>query len=462
MADQNRTSNIQGQHKAEFNLPYRSGKDKPKSLPYAPKSVHVTSPFMLGTIDVRWDNPADYFQNNGLQVLGVNIYRAFDAPHANFRLATLSPVSSLSWRDQTQEVYVHQEDVLSRLNPGLNAEKEWFFHTDHKKIISPENNDTKSATVHDIKVEVDRGDGVWTEVIPFKIYPEEGLVYLNRNKTYDPVKNTIVDPVLPDLLEGGIRVSYYYLNGLIATDINRKIFYKVTTVAYDLDKDETIETPLDEVEAMSLYDMERIDWIWAEAIRRNKWLLEQTGDRVKLFLRKWNGQKCACYNETYGYSKGVGSNRPCQICYGTGYVGGYEGPFDILIAPPETEKAVNLMDAGLHVSYDWNTWTGPEPLLNERDVIIRSNNDRFFVIRPNYQGSRGATYQQHFSLAQVDQSDPVYTIPVEGGSLVTPPGWNAYREGRESDASPQIPIKPDKIPGSVPIGRTVTFENITT
>jgi len=458
----NTTSNIQGQGRPLFNLPYRSGDDKPKSLPLPPRSVNVTSPYLIGVIDVRWDNPAAYFQNNGLQVLGVNVYRALDAPQGTYELATQQPISSLSWRDQTQEVLVTQEDALSRLNPGENAEKTWFFHTSHKKVIHPGSNDLKATTVQDVLVEVDAGDGMgYVPVIPWKIYADEGLIFLNTNRTYDPVTNSYKKPVLPDLLSGGIRVTYYYLNGLIANDMSRKIYYKVTTVAHDFDKNEDIETPLSECEAISLYDMEKIDWIWAEAIRRNHWLLEQTGDRVKLFLRKWNGQRCSCYNDVYGRSKGVGTDRSCMICYGTGYVGGYEGPFDIIIAPPETEKAVNLMDAGLHITYDWNTWTGPEPLLNDRDVIVRSNNDRFYVVRPNPQGSRGATYQQHFSLSQIDQTDPVYSVPINGGQLYVPAGWNAYREDRPSDASPQLPIKPESIPGTVPIGRTVTFENIT-
>lgn len=465
MAEYNRTSNIQGQASPSYNLPYRSGKDTPKTLPFAPNSVNVTSPYLIGIIDIRWDNPADLFQNNGLQVQGVNVYRTFDAPQARYTLITPTPVSSLSWRDQTQEVYIMEEDVLPRLNPGDNPSKEWFFHTSFKKIIRQGSNDVGVTTVRDIVVEVDQGDGNWVRVTPWKIFPEEGLVYLNRNRTYDPIKGSFADPVLPDLMSGGLRVSYFYLNGLVATDMNRKVYYKVTTVAVVPDTNEVIETPLEEVPATSLYDMERVDWIWAEAIRRNKFLLEQTGDRVKLFLRKWNGERCDCYNKTYGYSKatgregGFGGSPVCPKCYGTGFIGGYEGPFDILIAPPETEKAVNLMDAGLHITYDWQTWTGPSPLLNDRDVIVRSNNDRFFVTRPNYQGSRGATYNQHFSLSQADQTDPIYAIPINGGLGQIPEGWNAYRQISPSDASPQIPIKPEASP-EAPLGRTVTFENI--
>jgi hypothetical protein len=147
-------------------------------------------------------------------------------------------------------------------------------------------------------------------------------------------------------------------------------------------------------------------------------------------------------------------------CYGTGYVSGYEGPYDIIVAPPETEKTVELQDIGLHVNYDWASWTGPYPLLNDRDFVVRQNNDRFSVGHVNYQGSRGAIYQQHFSMSPLDQKDPRYQVPIDGGIAAVPSAWNAYREQQPTDASPTMPNHPG-IPDQYEYtGRTVTFENI--
>jgi hypothetical protein len=140
-------------------------------------------------------------------------------------------------------------------------------------------------------------------------------------------------------------------------------------------------------------------------------------------------------------------------------VGGYEGPYDVIIAPPETEKSVNLMDVGLHVTYDWQTWTGPYPLLNDRDFVVRNNNDRLYVSHVNAQGGRGAIFQQHFNLTHIDQTDPVYHMPITGGVLGTPEAWNAFRGRKPSDAAPTIPDKPTVAPGKI-TGRTVVFENI--
>lgn len=457
------TSMVKGQGSPDLNLPYRGGILAPMSLPHPPRSVHVTNPYLVGVQDIRWDNPAKNPYNQSVQVLGVNVYRAFDAPGASYTKLNETPVSSLFWRDRTREVFIDRELATERLNPGINPEKKWYFHTSRKPIIVPDTNANGVAGVSHVLVEVDAGDGKgFVPVIPFRVVAEEGLVYLNTNRTYNPTLNTFVPPVLPDPLMGGVRVSYTYLDGLIASDMNRKIYYKVTTVALNPKTSTEIETPLSEVPASTQFQMEATDWIWKEAIRRNRWLLEQTGERVKLFVRKWNGVRCDCADPNYGYSKRQGTTGTCTKCYGTTFVGGYEGPFDIIIAPPETEKSVNLMDAGIHITYDWNTWTGPEPLLNDRDVIVRANNDRLFVNRANPQGSRGATYQQHFSLVHIDQTDAVYYIPIRGGELIVPPGWNAFREERANDASPTIPVTSHVPEGALITGRTVTFENITT
>jgi len=183
-------------------------------------------------------------------------------------------------------------------------------------------------------------------------------------------------------------------------------------------------------------------------------MLEQAGERVKLFIRKWAGEICPCWDIQYRTAK-----NDCALCFGSGYIGGYEGPYDILIAPPETEKTVQLMDMGLHISYDWQTWTGPYPLLNDRDFIVRQNNDRLSIAHVNPQGSRGAIYQQHFMLAPLDRRDPRYTVSINGG-LNVPAAWNAYRNQRSVDASPVIPNKPEIPDQYERTGRTVTFENI--
>lgn len=442
-----------------FRLPYKDGGYIPPTLPLGPKSVHVTSPYLIGVIDIRWDNPGVYAEHNGLDMLGVNIYRCYDTPNGTYEKINDYPVGSLYYRDETKELVALDEDPMQggRLVAGTNASGDWIVKTYYKPITIPGTNGEIANSPRHVKVDIKATSSDSFQTVPaFKVLGDAGEIYLIRNKVFNHTTHQIDSPILPDINLGGeIRVSYGYINNAIQTDINRKIYYKVASVAVDPKSGGTIETPLTQIDPISLYDMEKVDWIWAEAIRRNKWLLEQAGERVKLFIRKWAGERCTCWDEQFRQSK-----IDCPACFGTGYIEGYEGPYDILVAPPETEKVVNLTDIGLHITYDWATWTGPHPLINDRDFVVRSNNDRYSIARVNPQGSRGAIYQQHFTLAPLDQHDIRYRVPITGGVSGVPSAYSAFRELPSSDASPMISNKPEIPDQYERTGRTVTFENI--
>lgn len=445
----------------DFRLKYKWNDDTSFSLPLPPRNVDITSPYLIGVLDIRWDAPSVYAENNGLIVTGVNVYRSYDAPEGPYVKLNDTPIGALYYRDQTKEVFVSQEDPIAggRLIPGTTATNDWIVKTINKPLVVPGTNGVKTAEDYNhVKVEVKVTSADPFVTVPaFKVIGDTGEIYLIKNRIYNHATNTFDNPPLPDLNAGGeVRVSYTYINNHIQTDINRKTYYKVTTVARDPENGNVeIETPLEQVEAFSPYDMEKIDWIWAESIRRNRWILEQGGERVKVFIHKWAGERCPCWDAEYRQPKS-----DCLTCYSSGYVGGFEGPYDLLVAPPETEKSVMLLDMGLHITYDWATWTGPYPLLNDRDFIVRQNNDRFVISNVNPQGSRGAIYQQHFMLAPLDQHDIRYKVPITGGEIIPPEAWDAYRVARPSDASPTIPDHPAIPEQYEKKGRTVTFENI--
>ncbi len=205
------------------------------------------------------------------------------------------------------------------------------MHTYNKPIVIPDTNGDYANHPKHVRVDIRPTSLDDFQTVPaFKVVGETGEIFLNNRKTYNHQFNRLDNPVLPILSSGGeIRVSYTYINNHIQKDINRKVYYKCTTVAIDSSNDEMKETPLNEVEAISLYDMEKIDWVWAESIRRNRWMLEQAGERVKLFIRKWAGEICPCWDIQYRTAK-----NDCPLCFGTGYIGGYEGPYDISSSSP--------------------------------------------------------------------------------------------------------------------------------
>jgi len=412
---------------------------------------------------VRWDNPKIIPQNSGLDVLGCNVYRSTDSPYGPYVKINGTPITVLFFRDQSYEQIVLNENATPTIKhefepavPPSPLCDTWYVYTQHRPVVIPGTNGKFTTNVKDIKVEIDNGDGLFLEVPAFSIDGLTGEIQLISTPVFNYQLQQILPPRLPAGTNGRVRISYTYLSNSIQTDISKNIYYKVTTVAVDpKDESKTIETPLDEISERSPLDIESIDYIWREAIRRNRWILEQGGERVKILIRKWVGEKCPYHQANYGQ----GYN-DCLYCFGSNILGGYLPPIDAIIAPPETEKMVELADMGLHIRYDWATWMTDYPLINPRDVVVRQNNERYVIGPVNPQGGRGAIFQQHFTMSFIDQGDIRYQIPIHGGETDVPATYDPYRQTAPTEASPAVNNKPEIPPERIIRGKTVTFENI--
>jgi hypothetical protein len=436
------------------NKPYDLAESKPSSLlPLPPINVFVLSPFVNGILDIRWDDPKLIPENTQFRaILGVNIYRSFDSEAGPYTKLNPEPLGVGVYRDKTTNTPIENEAVAT-LDPGLNPQGEWRFKTRFFPIVS-DNLEAPLATAKDIVVKVNNGDGLGLIEVPIhKIYPLTGEITLISTGILDPQTRKVIPPRLPTASPGSLTISYRVNSNKVSTSLHNRIFYKLTTVALD-ENGSKLETELSSCKPVSLYQQEKTDWIWKESIRRNRWILEQGGERVQVYIRKWNGQQCEEYSEVH-----ENSPHDCPICFGTNMVGGYEGPFDIIIAPPDSEKNIELTDIGLRVNYSFDSWTGPSPMLNKRDIVVRPTGERFTVGSINYVGQRGAIFQQMFQLQQLDFGDTAYKVGVK--ALNEPAVPFNTRTDRDSPVSPTIPSeKPTDRNYPIEKGRTVTFEDI--
>jgi hypothetical protein len=421
----------------------------------------ITSPYTVGAIDIRWDNPKLLPQNSGLQILGVNVYRSTDNPYGPYVKCNDIPVSVLFYRDQTIEAQVIDEDATPTLKfnmePTNISTGRWLVYSKNKPIVIPGRNGEFTTRIQDVQVKIDNGDGTFLVMPAFSVDGVSGQIELISSSIFNNDLNQIIPPRLPIPPNGKVHISYNYIKNQVLTVLSQRIYYKATTVAVDPnDNSKTLETPLEEISERSPLDIEAIDYIWREAVLRNRYILEQGGERVKLFIRKTMGQTCPSHQVNYGQSY-----NDCLQCFGSNIMGGFSGPYDIIIAPPETEKSVMLADMGLHITYDWTTWMTDWPLLNERDVIVRQNNERYVVGAVNPQGLRGTILQQHFTMSYIDVGDIRYKINVEGAEDGPSPSWDRYRtETPPVPASPEMPLKPTVDPAKIIRGKSVTFENV--
>jgi len=226
----------------------------------------------------------------------------------------------------------------------------------------------------------------------------------------------------------------------------------VTTVGYHSDG-ELVETPLEHAVATSSYEIEKVDYIWREAVRRNRWILEQGGERVKAFIRKSTGLRCLCLEDDY-HKQPVND---CLTCFGTGFVGGYEGPYDILVAPDDAERRLAQKDIGRTVEHTYEVWTGPAPLLSQRDFLVKVNGDRYSIGAVRMPTNRGMILQQHFNIGHLDEKDIRYRVPMDDPMRSV--AGRFVPSGPENEAEAKI-TDTQSVPAEKQLrGRTIAWEN---
>jgi hypothetical protein len=382
----------------------------PNECPAPPINVEVVSPLFAGTLDLRWDNPAILAKNGKFTILGVNIYRSDTSERGPYHRLNAAPVGGTFYRDYTDNVLAEREVVdweTSWLSRGLEAnDARWTFRTKFFPIVKKSGQAIAANSPMDVQLIINN-----TIVPVHAVFGPTGEVTLINARGYDFATERWIEPTLPTGPETAVSLTYYYNRNAVRTDLDKKTWYRITTVALDPNSPTGFrETPLEFTEPATYRAVEHLDYIWREAIRRNNWILEQGGERVKVFIKKTSGQVCWCRRDpkTLEYMQQPVSS--CKICYGTGFVGGYEGPYDMIVAPDDNERAVRQTPNGRYLDHIQDVWTGPSPLLTMRDFIVKQSNERYSIGAVRKPSARGNIMQQHFQIKYLEENDIRYDI----------------------------------------------------
>lgn len=465
--------------------------------PAPPLNLFMTSGYMPGVVDLRWDDPTVLALNSRFRILGVNLYRSFDSEFGPFERVTDLLVGSTYWRDRTDNVVVVEEDVTDQFvlfgECAADGDRgpRYVFKTQNWPIVKEGSQQIFADTGDARTLMFDSGQQVQTSDVQvfvdgqlasvLNVWGSTGEVEIDPFVYIDVAKQAWDPSVIPQgggvpgqtgeevggVPGGGngqptsrVTCTYRYTRQLVRTDLFQRIYYRATCVGIPIDKDlsvcqpqDMVETPLEHATATSTYEIEKLDYIWQEAVRRNRWILEQGGERMKVLLRKNAGVLCP--NTPDDYHKQPIND--CNICFGTGIVGGYDGPFDIIVSPPDVEKKVRQTPYGRTGDAVQEVWTSPSPLLSQRDFIVKINGDRYSIGGVRMPSNRGNLIQQHFNLGHVDEKDIRYKVPI-----TNPVKYVAIQfrpEGPEHEADADITNKPN-----VPVeqqlrGRTPAWEN---
>lgn len=441
-------------------------------------NVMVVSPFEKGMLDIRWDDPTLLGANTVYNVLGVNIYRSDASDRGPYRRINSFPVGGTFFRDFTDVALVANEVIPWETGWQSRGDapnvRRWTLCTRYP-IYKPRTQGVYANSLEDVQVTI---NGVPARI--HEVFGQSKEITLGDAPDIEPRNDRFVFAPLPTGPSDAVVVTYYTLKNLVQPGVDKKSFYRVTTVAEDANQPGgLVETPLNVTAPASDMQVEQLDYIWREAIRRNHWILTQGGERVKLFCMKVAGIPCECRREIDGRSRAYNkqpSNR-CKICYGTGFVGGYEGPYDIILAPDDAERRISQGIMGRRKEHTYEVFMTFTPIVSQRDFVVKQNNDRYSIGPVRRPSNRGNVMQQHFNIQYIDSVDIRYSVPIDG-SIVSPNlpwpqtrfTYNPPRETYDAREDPPWPVTPDaalpeatdkdNVPGPLQIRwRTPTGEN---
>jgi hypothetical protein len=412
-----------------------------------------------GVVDLKWDDPSILPLNSRFIIFGVNVYRSFDSEFGPFQRLTPYPLGTPFWRDQTDVEVMVNEDVTDRFivfgAPSTGQYPNRYIFKTLYPIVQSGSQGVVNNDPFDVQVFV---DGVQARVL--RIDGHVGEVEIDPTN-YPNVATQKLDQAVVPTTTSKVSCSYRRLRSLVRTDMMQRIFYRVTTVGIPFCNNmsqcstmDIVETPLESATATSSYEIEKLDWVWREAVRRNRWILEQGGERVRVFLQKNVGIPCPCIPDSH-------HNQPisdCDKCWGTGILGGYEGPYETIIAPDDAERRRSQKETGRSIEHSYEVFTGPSPILSQRDFLVKINGDRYSVGPVRFPTNRGMVLQQHFNIGHLDENDIRNRVP-----LGNPVKYASVEFGPKppEEGGPTPVTEKTNIPDERELrGHTVTWENI--
>jgi hypothetical protein len=138
--------------------------------------------------------------------------------------------------------------------------------------------------------------------------------------------------------------------------------------------------------------------ILAEGVRRNEILLRRGGETVNVFIRRTAGVRCANFDNARIQCKLPN----CPICYGVGYVGGYDKYSNVLMKIEPYEQNIALTEFGVKVTSGAPSWITTFPIVKPGDIVTRTiNNRRYELQNLDTKLSRGIITRQSFNLNEI-------------------------------------------------------------
>jgi hypothetical protein len=150
------------------------------------------------------------------------------------------------------------------------------------------------------------------------------------------------------------------------------------------------------------------DYFAREIISRLKVGLQMTGQKVKWLQRKWDGEKCSCWDDVRQQS-----DANCELCYGTGWVSGFYPAKEIYVSFANIAvKQLVLQEHGIKNIITPMNWTINFPILKNKDILVKQNGERYWIDTISQTLFRSQITRQQFTSELVENSSVLYKINV--------------------------------------------------
>ena len=412
----------------------------------AVQGLIILSGAVPGIRDLSWDHDPSG------DVVGYVPFRSEDRG-SNWKALTSTPVPGTRFRDATaltEVTYTVQDtDWVSRGRDGS-----WVFRVPDKPLYAA------VVSGRALLASLPEHARVWIDdvsLLPARIDALRGEVWLPN--AYGLTRDMDWrERLFPTAGAGAVvRVVYQKLGNYVDISPESRAFYTVVPM---LSTGQLAHAPgAPGTEVVNILEVDKMDFMQAEMVRRNAWLLEQAGEPVHLLMRRTKGVPCSCL-------KGGSARTGCTVCYETGIQGGYYGPYDVLFLDPDSEATREAMEGGVKVTRSSRSFLGPSPFIQSGDLLIRKNGERMVIGPVTYKSPRGVLLQQDYTAEKLSPGDTRYRVPLRPPvvPLVYNPGFVDAPGAATGEPVVTPATDPTKVweNPQVPTGRTVTFGNLMT
>ena len=184
---------------------------------------------------------------------------------------------------------------------------------------------------------------------------------------------------------------------------NVQNWYKVSTV-YE-NEGELVEGALSQPRCFQVRNTDR--W-FMKMNERNLWILKNTGMLFDLYTRKYDGERCPrCFDEI----RGRAGTPDCAICYGTGYVGGYDPAYQLYVRLKPFQTSMDVTPNQMMIqNAPTGAWTISDTKIMNRDILISPTGTMYQVINSMINQAGGYLFHQELNLKPFDPNDPIYMM----------------------------------------------------